>query len=72
MATVQHARVVYKSTDLIISTEELDQLCREANLDPCDVGIVKLEMERQGLIAVGSNDQGVKVWFGLSVYVTVD
>ena len=72
MATVQHARVVYKSTDLIISTEELDQLCREANLDPCDAGIVKLEMERQGLIAVGSNDQGVKVWFGLSAYVTVD
>ena len=61
MASVQHARVVYKSTDLIISTEELDQLCGEAGLDPCDASIVKMEMEQQGLLAVGSNEQGVKV-----------
>lgn len=61
MATAQHARVVYKSTDLVISIEELDQLCKEAGVDPCDASVVKMEMERQGLIAVGENDQGLKV-----------
>ena len=52
---------IYKSTDLIISTEELDQLCRGADLDSSDARIIKMEMEKQGLIAVGNNDQGVKV-----------
>ena len=61
MVGVQHAKVMYKSTDLIISTEELDQLCRETDLDTSDARVVQMEMEKQGLIAVGNNDQGVKV-----------
>ena len=69
---VQHAKVMYKSTDLIISTEELDQLCRGADLDTSDARIVKMEMEKQGLIAVGNNDQGVKVGLDLSVCMMVE
>ena len=69
VVAVQHAKVLYKSTDLIISTEELDQLCRGADLDTSDARIVQMEMEKQRLIAVGNNDQGVKVGLDLSVCV---
>ena len=61
MATAQHAKVVYKSTDLITSIEEFIQLCKESKVDPCDVDIIKMEMKQQGLIAVGDNEQGLKV-----------
>lgn len=72
MVAVQHAKVMYKSTDLIISTEELDQLCSGADLDTTDASVVKMEMGKQGLIAVGSNDQGVEVGLDLSVCVMVE